>query len=129
LDELDDGTGTLTAEALDFLNRHVYWEIISKHLKKTLEAAGHQIGDGGIEKWAITTDASVSGPEDEEYTYASFEIVSPAFHYCPESIQAVEDFLAVLTSTYCINVNSSTGLHVHVGTGKADDDFRTVQKL
>lgn len=100
IDEVDE-KGKRTTDALKYFNMHLYWEVISEHIKKTLEAAGHQIGDGGIDKWAITTDSSVRGPEGNEYEHAAFEIVSPAFHYCPGSIQAVEDFLAVLTSTYC----------------------------
>jgi len=111
----------------------VYWNEIAGHMKETVEAAGHKVGVGETTKWRITTDGSVRKPENAPkgkiYHYAVFEVVSPAYYFCPESLAAVEDFLAILTSMYCINVNETAGLHVHIGNGEASYEFRTVQKL
>lgn len=110
--------GRTSAQGLDLLNTHLYWELIEKHMKNTLQDAGYQIGEEEIDKWAIGTDVSVRSPDgigdEKRYEYAGFEVVSPAYYFCPESIQAVEDFLAILTSTYCINVNGSTGMRTSI---------------
>ena len=130
LDDLEALGHELEPDTEDQYHWIAQWTVVAEHIKDTLEAAGHsRPGNGEITKWAIKPDRSIKEPEDETYHYLDMEIVSPAFYFCRESLQAVEDVLALLTSNYCRNVNESTGLHIHVGSGEHSFEFRTLQKL
>jgi hypothetical protein len=53
----------------------------------------------------------------DPYTYQGIEVVSPALHFCDESLREVEKMCALLMNTYRISNNRTTGLHVHLGHG------------
>ncbi|OTA97478.1 hypothetical protein M434DRAFT_7954 [Hypoxylon sp. CO27-5] len=50
-----------------------------------------------------------------KYSWAGVEVISPVEHDVPEAFAAIDYARGVLTSAYRCRVNSSTGLHVHVG--------------
>jgi hypothetical protein len=126
-----------------------WWVPVAQHMAATLTAAGHRATmaennkHNNFETWDIGTDGSVDPPdqavwddetEKESNEYASYlwhpiEVRSPAFYFTPDSIRAVEDVCAILTSIYCINVNFSTGVHVHTGNGTERFEFNKIRKL
>jgi len=65
-------------------------------------------------KWKITIDGTVRGPYHTNYLWSSIGIKSPAYACNPENLQAVEKVCKTISENYLIEVNSSTGLHIHV---------------
>lgn len=81
-------------------------------------------------KWKITIDGTVRGPYNTNYVWSSIEIKSPAYAYTPENLQAVEKGCNIISEKYLIEVNSSTGLHIHVSAGlKTPFRLETMQNL
>lgn len=120
-------------EGYSYSRKQTTWEFVAEHIAATLTEAGHpttvEVND--FTTWDITIDCSIRYPEDvdEAYTWHRIEIRSPAFYFNPDSLRAVADVCAILTSTYCIHTNGSTGLHVHVGNGEQGFPFATVRNL
>ena len=109
---------------------------VARHMAATLRAAGFEssVDQDNSKSWDFTTDLSIDGPPENEaskvkYTWVGIELRSPPMYFTPESVQAVADVLKLLKRTYCINTNSSTGLHVHVGDGRKGWHFHTMRKL
>jgi hypothetical protein len=68
--------------------------------------------------WIIDQDASIREPDGfREYDWYGIEINSPAFYFSEDAVDAVKKVCKLLRNTYRINVNESTGMHVHVGHG------------
>jgi hypothetical protein len=90
-------------------------------------------------KWTVGYDTSVQGPDvpvevahyasSHGYKWFPAEIGSPPYIYSPTSLEAIKHFCATLTSNFRCNVNASTGLHVHVGSGDAGFDIDTIRNL
>ncbi|KAI1374365.1 hypothetical protein F4677DRAFT_425893 [Hypoxylon crocopeplum] len=66
--------------------------------------------------WALKYDSSIS-PDRKLYKFFSVEITSPAERALPAAFYAVHYALNLLNSRYRTSVNSSCGMHVHVGDG------------
>jgi hypothetical protein len=125
-DKVDD-TGFFTTNGDEFM-----WQTVARHMAATLRAAGFDssVNSTGFTKWDFTTDISVCEPtSNRRYTYESIELRSPAMYFTPASLRAVEEVLTLLTSTYCINTNPTTGLHVHVGDSQKGWSFHMTRKL
>jgi hypothetical protein len=132
LQELRNDTASILAKTT---------RIVLKHMRRTMTVAGFKVREkdkriaADISKWEIKQDGSIDPPMevkgwDRGYVWHKIEVISPAYFFCPESLMAIAELCSLLTSTYCCNVNMSTGLHVHVGTGtKAGPSFDTVRKL
>jgi hypothetical protein len=98
-------------------------------IRKTMAAAGLPIGpksddnceeedSGDISIWNLTDDGSIVPPSGDGYGWVGVEIVSPAYEFTPENLQAVEKLCEVTTSNYLTQTSAdSTGLHVHVSFG------------
>lgn len=83
------------------------------------------VGVAGVDKvsrWYITDDVSVkpSNNYPDGYQYFNIEINSPVYFYSPDSLAAIEQVFNILTTHFLINVNLSTGIHVHVGKNGHD---------
>jgi len=107
---------------------------IYRHIKNTLRNAGYSVNSdlhySSSNEWSVIDDSSIKSPETSfGYEFAGVELVSPAYYFCPDSMKAVEDVLALMTSKYVINVNETTGLHVHIGNGERGFTFNTLRKL
>jgi len=111
---------------------------IGNDIKNVLGAAGYPVtvDKVNIETWEVTDDSTIhppdmtAHPELDAYSWVGIEIKSSAMYAVEGSFKAITDVLAILTSTYCINVNESTGLHVHVGDGAYKGfSFDTARKL
>ncbi|PSS20077.1 hypothetical protein M430DRAFT_41435 [Amorphotheca resinae ATCC 22711] len=108
------------------------WETVARHMAATLRAAGFDssVHSKGFTTWDFSSDVSVCEPaSNRRYTYESIELRSPAMYFTPASLRAVEEVLTLLTSTYCINTNPTTGLHVHVGDSTKGWPFHMMRKL
>lgn len=90
---------------------------------------GYPIDELGVlSRWIVVQDISIVHP-NELYEWVDIEINSPVMYFCPASLQAVQLVCHLLTSNFRINVNSTCGLHVHVGNGVKGFDFGTIQNL
>lgn len=112
------------------------WKRIARHMAATLRTAGFRstVGKDDNSTWDFTCDLSIEEPQEDKptpvtYTYTGIELRSPALYFTPESLTEVAEVLKLLKRTYCINTNTSTGLHVHVGDGKKGWRFHTIHKL
>jgi hypothetical protein len=63
------------------------------------------------------------------YSGYGLEIRSGAYFYSLSALAEISHALHVLTSTYLIAVNDTTGFHVHVGDGLAGFGFDTMRRL
>lgn len=129
-DELADRTkyGSICTKAL-------VTPAIRRDIALTLHKAGLTVNLMNSEcedvlKWKITIDGTVRGPYNTKYLWSSIEIKSPAYTYTPENLQAVEKVCNIISEKYLIEVNSSTGLHIHISAGlKTPFRLETVQNL
>jgi hypothetical protein len=71
--------------------------------------------------WFITGDGSLRGPKnrvaDGTYNYWDVEVVTPAFWSVLDAQSQIQTVVEVLTSNFRCMVNTTTGLHCHVGNG------------
>ncbi|RDW59524.1 hypothetical protein BP6252_12611 [Coleophoma cylindrospora] len=73
--------------------------------------------------WLVKTDASIQPPDPTSalYPYAyrwyAVEVVSPAYYHKRTTTDACRKVIRILREQYRMVVNSSCGLHVHVGNG------------
>ncbi|KAI0416579.1 putative amidoligase enzyme-domain-containing protein [Xylaria grammica] len=67
--------------------------------------------------WIVHSDPSVRGPRSGPYRFISVEIASPVQSASPDAFYAIRFAVSVITSKFRCMVNSSCGLHVHVGLG------------
>ncbi|TVY35890.1 hypothetical protein LSUB1_G005009, partial [Lachnellula subtilissima] len=103
-----------------------------RHIQSTMESAGYAVHrDGGFNEWSLTLDLSVIKPSELPHylDYLDLEFVSPAYYFVPDALKAIEDVLALLKSTYLMNVNVTTGFHVHCGDNLNGFKFDTLRKL
>jgi hypothetical protein len=117
-------------------------EDVMHHVSQTLLAAGLHVStpefltydpDPDFTAWSVDRDPSV-GPLLVEkmrngYQSVGVEVRSPAYFYSANSLQEVGYAMGVLTSTYVLSVNHTTGLHVHVGNGMESFQFDTMRRL
>ncbi|KAH8808351.1 putative amidoligase enzyme-domain-containing protein [Xylogone sp. PMI_703] len=117
--------------------------VMSKHIGETLISAGFPVQPGAVSEkdygiWALATDYSIMcpHPDDPDYNdryapwhYMSWELRSPAYYFTPQAIQAVERVFALLTSTYLLSTNNTTGMHIHVGNEKKGFSTNTIRNL
>lgn len=122
------------------------WQRVAQHIVKTLNRAGHNArfdpDDGTtalpkvFDAWEVTEDGSIYKPDEanelaeyQRYKWHPIEVRSPALYFTKESLRAVQDVCSILSSTYCLNTNLTTGLHIHVGDGVKGFTFDTMRKL
>jgi hypothetical protein len=63
------------------------------------------------------------------YNYKGIEVITPAFFYSTAALNAIRQTCKFLTSTFRINTNISSGLHVHVGNQSHGLSFTTTRNL
>lgn len=95
-------------QALDAQDREA-----EKHIAITLKRAGvaaASTSDGPrIEDWVVTTDHSVR-VKHEGYQFPPMEINSPPFYYCRDSVLQVSAVSQIITDSYRVVCNDTTGL-------------------
>jgi hypothetical protein len=83
-----------------------------------------------VSKWQVVSDGSIFGPEKSPYLWTGVEVKSPALAFNKQSLRAVEQVCRLITKRYIVQVNTTTGLHVHCSAG-LETNFRlqTMQNL
>lgn len=86
---------------------------------------------GVITCWEIVPDQSVVAPETYglAYSWVDVEVKSPAYTFTSENLAVVKRVCEILTSTYVVDTNPSTGLHVHVGDCDTGFEFQFVKDM
>ncbi|CAJ0546246.1 Ff.00g097190.m01.CDS01 [Fusarium sp. VM40] len=81
--------------------------------------------------WIVKTDGSVDEDggrtEPPMYSWESVEIASPPMYACDEAYRLVSAVVRLLTTKLRVRVNTSCGLHVHVGNGPHPLDIRAAR--
>ena len=89
----------------------------------------------GYDKWSVVPDGSINSSsemEDPRWAGMSFtgvEVRTPAYPLCSKAIREIQQVLHILNHYFDVFVNSSCGLHVHVGIGCAGFPVDTVKNL
>lgn len=89
----------------------------------------------GYDKWSVVPDGSIkstSEMDDPRWAGMSFtgvEVRTPAYPLCSKAIKEIQQVLHILDRCFDVFVNSSCGLHVHVGMGRAGFPVNTVKNL
>ncbi|WZH39681.1 putative amidoligase enzyme-domain-containing protein [Fusarium acuminatum] len=81
--------------------------------------------------WIVKMDTSVTEDggrtEPPMYFWESVEIASPPMYACDEAYKPVSAVVRLLTTKLRVRVNTSCGLHVHVGNGPHPLDMRAAR--
>jgi Putative amidoligase enzyme len=81
-------------------------------------------------RWLVTTDITVFGlVEDSRYSWEPIEVQSPPYPVCRESLEKIKLACQTLTSNFHLVVNSTCGLHVHIGVSDFGIPVHIVRKL
>ncbi|KAK6075583.1 hypothetical protein SCUP234_07672 [Seiridium cupressi] len=120
---------------------------VEKAIRDTLEAAGFPVQVAPAEPtdtvaeqrldqyrhWQVGRDVSVSAIDIPKYEEgiraASIEIGTPVEWDSPLAFEAVRYAVNLLASQFRIQVNTSTGMHVHVGNGPAFMPYQWVKRM
>jgi hypothetical protein len=94
-------------------------------------AEGHHDHKTPGHPWIVKTDGSVDEiggrTEPPMYSWESVEIASPPMYACDEAYKLVSAVVRLLTTKLRVRVNTSCGLHVHVGNGPHPLDMRAAR--
>lgn len=89
----------------------------------------------GFDKWSVVHDGSITtssernDPKWAGWTFTGVEVRTPAYPLCSKAIREIQQVLHTLDRCLDVFVNSSCGLHVHVGIGTAGFPASTVKNL
>ena len=87
----------------------------------------------GDQKWTISNDTSIDiqdGPRAiDGYLECDIEIKSPALRFCAKALRRVEQVVRLIAREFDASVNTSCGLHVHVGNRKKGFPLQTLKNL
>ncbi len=88
---------------------------------------------GGDQKWTISNDTSIETEDSPRATdgwlQCDIEIKSPALRFCPKALRRVEKVVQLITEKFDASVNTSCGMHVHVGNRKKGFPLQTLKNL
>ncbi|KAF8858424.1 hypothetical protein BDZ45DRAFT_398422 [Acephala macrosclerotiorum] len=140
----DDDANCQTASEIFFSEEYhnccLASRALRRHVVETLQGAGfpaalnESLGKTDIKRWEVAGDESVKvntdkGEDDEGWDWIDVEVVSPAFSFTAENLEAVKKVCALLRRTYKWRLNISTSMHVHVGDGRNSFPFPVVKNL
>lgn len=124
--------------------RYNYGPRIHSEFIRVMEMAGFHVQSfqrphNDVTKWAVTGDASIKHPPDqpvgdeltdtEGYEWTGVEVKSPALPLTAESLEEVRKMCELLRKHFKIIVNSTCGLHVHVGHGQKGFTNSNVKRI
>ena len=88
---------------------------------------------GGDQNWTISNDTSIniknSPRATDGWLECDIEIKSPALRFCPKSLRRVEKVVQLITNKFDTSVNTSCGMHVHVGNRKKGFPLQTLKNF
>ncbi|KAH0547735.1 hypothetical protein FGG08_000226 [Glutinoglossum americanum] len=89
--------------------------------------------DGEYSRWAVATDTTIEPPlaiPGEDTSWVAIEVKTRILRLNLEGITELRRGIASITESFCIGVNDSCGLHVHIGNdGKKGFDLQTLKNL
>lgn len=112
-------------------------KVFRRHLVNFLRSKGFPTYDvmsrGGDQQWTVAHDTSIEikdGPRATDgFLECDIEIKSPAMRFCPKALRRVRDLVRVLTKGFDTSVNSSCGLHVHIGNQHKGFPLQTLKNF
>lgn len=88
---------------------------------------------GGDQQWTVSNDTSINikdGPRAKDgFLECDIEIKSPALRFCPRALRRVQKVLLLITQEFDAFVNTSCGLHVHIGNRKKGFSLQTLKNF
>ena len=88
---------------------------------------------GGNQQWTVSNDTSIDikeGPRAKDgFLECDIEIKSPALRFCPRALRRVQKVLRLIKKEFDASVNTSCGLHVHIGNRKRGFPLQTLKKF
>ncbi|KAF5674076.1 hypothetical protein FHETE_3136 [Fusarium heterosporum] len=95
------------------------------------EEPGDNSKSTGRQPWIVHSDITVNEDggrvEDPMFIWQSVEIASPPMYACDEANELVSAIIRLITTKLRARVNTSCGLHVHVGNGPHPLDLRALR--
>lgn len=109
----------------------ILWE---ERVSKTLHRESKDMtSPGGDQEWTVTHDTSIDIKDGaraaDGFLECDIEIKSPAMRFCPRGLRRVQSLIRVLTRTFDTSVNSSCGLHVHIGNQNMGFPLQTLKQF
>lgn len=81
-----------------------------------------------LSKWVVTTEPTVY-PTDDRKNWHAIEVQTPVLDYSPSALEQVKWVAEILVSKFDLHVNSTCGLHVHVGNESRGFSLRTLKNF
>ncbi|PVH68781.1 hypothetical protein DL98DRAFT_629026 [Cadophora sp. DSE1049] len=115
-----------------------YLNRVAAEFSRIIREAGFTVAEDSADSsgWAVIGDTSLCHPphgdrdaDTEGYAWCGVEIKTPALPFTTESLQAVRDVCTLVQKHFKILVNTSCGLHVHVGHGKSGFSTYNIAKI
>jgi hypothetical protein len=88
-----------------------------------------------VSAWVVIYDHSIKHPPSSDnessdlYVYHGIELISPVFFYSTAALNRIKKVSRIMSKHFRINLNPSTGLHVHVGNRASGFELSTVRNL
>ncbi|KAF7540915.1 hypothetical protein G7Z17_g12095 [Cylindrodendrum hubeiense] len=84
-----------------------------------------------LHMWTVTYDESIRTYDERGsgYTWRSMELKSPASYACEEAFKMIKIVVSLITANFRCRVNSSCGIHVHVGNGPYRMDLQAARNF
>ncbi len=132
--------GHFVSSALDSRYDHIIAKLVRKHVALSLQSSGfaapHAPQEQTPEAWIIDADSSICRSplfQEEDAGYGCCDIVvkSPLSPISQEAFTEIEDVLDKLSSISDLEliVDTSNGLHVHVGNENAGFPLQTLKSI
>ncbi|KAG4424442.1 hypothetical protein IFR04_002498 [Cadophora malorum] len=113
------------------LREHVASTLISAGIPSiAISSTGEDLPAGHESSWVVKDDDTIKAPPLEGYHFLPIEINSPPYYYGQDqAFKEIQMVCQVLRDTYRISCNRSCGVHIHVGNGMDDFEFKAIQNL
>ncbi|KAH7022648.1 putative amidoligase enzyme-domain-containing protein [Ilyonectria destructans] len=84
-----------------------------------------------LHMWAVTSDESIEADDEEGsgYAWKGVELKSPASYAFDEAFNMIKVVLSLVTANFRCRVNSSCGIHVHLGNGPYRMDMQAARNF
>ncbi|CAM1507153.1 Fc.00g067940.m01.CDS01 [Cosmosporella sp. VM-42] len=84
-------------------------------------------GANAANSWVLDCDPSVNEYHESSYRWTAVEIASPASYAYGEAFEMIQLVVNVITTNFRTRINTTCGLHVHVGNGQQRLDMRAAR--
>ena len=141
--EQDGVLWTGTGESQGLGEAQKYNRMIRAHIGDTLRRHNFPVSaqsasgavEPGYQKWAVVPDGSIipelegAEPSGTGSRFTGIELRTPVFFYTDNAIEEIRQVLKLLTDHFDAFVNTTCGLHVHVGNGHEGFPLETMKNF